>query len=90
MAAAKKTKSNPKRWSADVMKKSDAMDLGPGVFTQRSARAVARSLKKIRRGQPSPQINSIQVGNVHAQFRDQSRREQAQRRAPASIERSQS
>jgi hypothetical protein len=49
MAATKqsgRTKPKPKKWSADVMKKSDAMDLDPGVFTQRSARAVARSLKK--------------------------------------------
>jgi hypothetical protein len=35
-----------KRWSAAVMRNSDAMDLEPGVFKQRSASAVARSLKK--------------------------------------------
>ncbi len=34
------------RWSARVMAKSDAMDLKPGVFKLKSARAVARSLKK--------------------------------------------
>ncbi len=34
------------KWSADVMRKSDAMDLQPGVFTGRSARAIALSLKK--------------------------------------------
>ncbi len=28
------------------MRRSDAMDLEPGVFTLRSARAIARSLKK--------------------------------------------
>jgi hypothetical protein len=35
-----------KKWSAAVMRKSDAMDLQPGVFKLRSASAVARSLKK--------------------------------------------
>jgi hypothetical protein len=37
----------PKRkWSAEVMKRSDAMDLEAGVFKQRSARAIAQSLKQ--------------------------------------------
>jgi hypothetical protein len=56
--AKKKTRSNRKRgpsaksapakkkWSAAVMRKSDAMDLKPGIFKLRSASAVARSLKK--------------------------------------------
>jgi hypothetical protein len=35
-----------KKWSAQVMAKSDAMDLEPGVFKLRSAAAVARSLKR--------------------------------------------
>jgi hypothetical protein len=35
-----------KRWSARVVQTSDAMDLQPGIFKQRSAVAVARSLKK--------------------------------------------
>ena len=34
------------RWSAAVMKRSDAMDLKAGVFTLKSAKAVARSLKR--------------------------------------------
>jgi hypothetical protein len=34
------------KWSAQVMAKSDAMDLEPGVFKLRSAAAVARSLKR--------------------------------------------
>lgn len=43
----KKAKSVPKRkWSAEVMKRSDAMDLESGVFKRTSARAIARSLKK--------------------------------------------
>ena len=36
----------PRKWSAAVMEKSDAMDLAVGVFKLRSAKAVARSLKK--------------------------------------------
>ncbi len=35
-----------RKWSAAVMKRSDAMDLQEGVFTQRSARAIAQSLKR--------------------------------------------
>ena len=37
---------NGRKWSAAVMRRSDAMDLEPGVFTLRSARAIAQSLKK--------------------------------------------
>ncbi|SFB06495.1 Protein of unknown function [Rhizobium sp. NFR07] len=35
-----------KRWSQDVTKHSDAMDLEDGVFRQRSARKIAASLKR--------------------------------------------
>jgi hypothetical protein len=35
-----------RKWSADVMRKSDAMDLQPGVFKLRTPAAVARSLKR--------------------------------------------
>ena len=35
-----------KRWSARVTRTSDALDLEHGVFTKRSPRAVARSLKR--------------------------------------------
>jgi hypothetical protein len=35
-----------KRWSARVMRKSNALDLERGVFTQRSPAAIARSLKR--------------------------------------------
>jgi hypothetical protein len=34
------------KWSKDVMEHSDAMDLQSGVFKLKSARAIARSLKK--------------------------------------------
>src|SRR5262249_59977531 len=37
---------NPRRWSAHVMKTSDALDLESGVFTQRSPHAIAASLKR--------------------------------------------
>lgn len=36
----------PKRWSAQVMRTSNALDLEPGVFTRSDARAIARSLKR--------------------------------------------
>ena len=36
----------PRRWSARVMRSSDALDLEPGVFTRRSAKAIAVSLKR--------------------------------------------
>ncbi|MEA3140257.1 MAG: hypothetical protein QOK23_2426 [Gammaproteobacteria bacterium] len=35
-----------RQWSAEVAKRSDALDLKPGVFTGRSARGIAQSLKK--------------------------------------------
>jgi hypothetical protein len=35
-----------KRWSARVMRTSNALDLEQGVFKKRSARGVARSLKR--------------------------------------------
>lgn len=34
------------RWSKRVMQRSDALDLEPGVFTKRSPRAIALSLKR--------------------------------------------
>jgi hypothetical protein len=39
-------KASAKKWSAEVMQKSDAMDLQPGVFTLRTPAAIARSLKR--------------------------------------------
>jgi hypothetical protein len=49
MAAKKSTRRTPvarKRWSQQVMDKSDAMDLRSGVFKLKSARAIAQSLKR--------------------------------------------
>jgi hypothetical protein len=35
-----------KRWSQEVTKKSNALDLEAGVFSQRDPRSIARSLKR--------------------------------------------
>jgi hypothetical protein len=46
-ASAKSVKAkSPRKWSAAVMERSDAMDLESGVFKSRSARQVALSLKR--------------------------------------------
>jgi hypothetical protein len=37
---------NPKRWSAEVLAKSDALDLTPTVFTWKDPRRIAQSLKR--------------------------------------------
>jgi hypothetical protein len=48
----------PHRWSHDVMERSDALDLEPGIFKSASAEEIAQSLKrsslssKRRRGTP--------------------------------------
>lgn len=47
----RKTKSTPRprkrrRWSADVMKRSNALDLEQGVFTKKKPRQIAASLKR--------------------------------------------
>jgi hypothetical protein len=39
-------KKSVKKWSAGVMKRSDAMDLEDGVFKKKTARQVALSLKR--------------------------------------------
>jgi len=40
-----KTARSTAKWSARVMKESDAMDLKEGIFTQTSGLAIAKSLK---------------------------------------------
>ena len=42
---AKKTKKGTTYWSKEVTEHSNALDLENGVFAQRSAKAIARSLK---------------------------------------------
>ena len=36
----------PRRWSQHVAETSNALDLEPGVFTEKDPRAIARSLKR--------------------------------------------
>ena len=47
-AARKKTakRAAPRKWSARVMQRSDALDLEGGVFRSRSAKRIAQSLKR--------------------------------------------
>ncbi|MFO1266155.1 MAG: DUF3175 domain-containing protein [Rubrivivax sp.] len=42
----KAKKPSPRRWSARVMRESDAFDLEPAVFRKDSAAEIARSLKR--------------------------------------------
>jgi hypothetical protein len=42
----KKTKKTKKKWSAKVMRESDALDLEKGVFTSGDPKKIARSLKR--------------------------------------------
>jgi hypothetical protein len=57
------------RWSARVMKTSDALDLEAGVFTQRSPRAIAASLKRSalasRRRKAEPFRSAMSMLNCH-------------------------
>jgi hypothetical protein len=58
---------SPSRWSRDVTKNSDAMDLRAGVFKLKSARAIADSLKKSseagRRRKSSPFRSAMSMLN---------------------------
>jgi hypothetical protein len=42
----KKSKRSGKKWSAQVTRESDALDLKKGVFTQDDPKKIARSLKR--------------------------------------------
>jgi hypothetical protein len=46
MKAAQRPRRQRKRWSQQVTKHSNALDLEAGVFTQRDPRKIARSLKR--------------------------------------------
>lgn len=67
--AAGGTKANPRRWSARVMKTSNALDLEAGVFTQRSPRAIAASLKRSalasQRRKAEPYQSAMSMLNFH-------------------------
>jgi hypothetical protein len=58
-----------RRWSARVMKTSNALDLEPGVFSQRSPRAIAASLKRSalasRRRKAEPFQSAMSMLNFH-------------------------
>ncbi len=58
-----------KRWSARVMRTSNALDLERGVFTQRSPRAIARSLKRSaersKRRKSAPFRSAMSMLNFH-------------------------
>jgi Protein of unknown function (DUF3175) len=45
-ASARPTRPAPRRWSAEVARQSDALDLEPGVFTKRDPKQIAASLKR--------------------------------------------
>lgn len=61
--------SDSHRWSAAVMKRSNALDLEAGVFTQRSPRAIAASLKRSalasRRRKTEPFRSAMSMLNFH-------------------------
>ena len=68
----KATKGRPKksrRWSADVMKRSDALDLESGVFTKESPRQIAASLKRSalrsRRRKGTPYQSAMSMLSFH-------------------------
>ena len=72
MQRAAHSKSHTKRrtrWSAQVARRSNALDLEPGVFTQRSARAIAASLKRSalasRRRKSAPLRSAMSMLNYH-------------------------
>ncbi len=60
-----------KRWSAAVMKRSDALDLERGVFTKRSPRQIALSLKhsaqtsRRRKGEPFQSAMSMLTFHIN-------------------------
>jgi hypothetical protein len=62
---AKRRRRSTRKWSSEVSKHSDALDLEPGVFKKRSGRAVARSLKqsaeRSRRRKSSPYRSAMSM-----------------------------
>jgi hypothetical protein len=66
-ARKKKSAARVRKWSAAVSKKSDALDLEPGVFKSQSARRIALSLKRSadasRRRKASPFQSAMSMLN---------------------------
>jgi hypothetical protein len=62
-------RSDPHRWSAAVMKRSNALDLEAGVFAQGSPRAIAASLRRSalasRRRKAEPFRSAMSMLNFH-------------------------
>lgn len=58
-----------RKWSAGVMRRSNALDLEEGVFTRRGPRAVALSLKRSaersRRRKSAPFRSAMSMLNFH-------------------------
>jgi hypothetical protein len=46
MATHRRRRVSGRKWSAGVMRRSDALDITPKTFSQRSARAIALALKR--------------------------------------------
>lgn len=67
--AARATGKKPKKWSAAVMQRSDALDLEEGVFTKPSAGEIATSLKRSaehsKRRKGSPFQSTMSMLNFH-------------------------
>ena len=68
-ARATARKASPRRWSARMKKTSNALDLEPGVFTRRSPRAIAASLKRSalasQRRKAEPYQSAMSMLNFH-------------------------
>lgn len=58
-----------RKWSGDVMKRSNALDLEPGVFTKSDLRRIASSLKRSamrsRRRKGTPYQSAMSMLNFH-------------------------
>ena len=69
--SSRSTPNGQRRWSRRVMQTSDALDLEPGVFKKRSARAIAQSLKrsaersKRRKAKPFQSAMSMLVFHIN-------------------------
>lgn len=76
-------KTGQRRWSKHVTEKSDALDLEPAVFRQRSPRAIALSLKrsaersKRRKAEPYQSAMSMLTFYINRAGRNLSKRERA-------------
>jgi hypothetical protein len=74
LVARRKVKTAGSRWSAGVTAHSDALDLEPGVFTQRSAKSIAESLKRPAE-HSTPEGRRLPIGAVDAGVLHQPRRQ---------------